>query len=74
MTDEELFEAAGLVDVFLSSLVRRYDMSIEQLNGVMNARLLVMNEENGNVDDYLNFLEKVVMQPRSSHVKPSVLQ
>jgi hypothetical protein len=74
MTDEELFEAAGLVDVFLSSLVRRYDMSIEQLNGVMNARLLVMNEENGNVDDYLNFLENVVMQPRSSHVKPSVLQ
>jgi hypothetical protein len=74
MTDEELFEAAGLVDVFLSSLVRRYDMSIEQLNGVMNARLLVMNEENGNVDDYLNFLENVVMQPRSSRVKPSVLQ
>ena len=73
MTDNELIEAAGLVDIFLGGLVRRYDMDIHQLNGIVNARLLLMNEHNDNIEEYMNFLNTVVAQPRPTPA-PKILQ
>ena len=73
MTDKELTEVSNQIDSFIVNNIMEKGMTINEFNGVMMARMMIMNSEVNNVEGFLKLLE--IMKEDQYH-KPiaSVLQ
>jgi phosphoribosylamine-glycine ligase len=57
MTDEELTEVSNQIDSFIVNNIMEKGMTINEFNGVMMARMMIMNSEVNNVEGFLKLLE-----------------
>lgn len=57
MTDQELTEVSNKIDAFIVENILEKGMTINEFNGVMMARMMIMNSEVNNVEGFLNLLE-----------------
>ena len=57
MTNEELTEVSNQIDQFIVNSIMKRGMTINEFNGVMMARMMIMNSEVNNVEGFLNLLE-----------------
>ena len=63
MTDERLIEMSRGVDSYLTTLLKRYEITPLSLAAVMLARTMLLNKEAGSMDDFLALLNSVTMDP-----------
>jgi phosphoribosylamine-glycine ligase len=59
MTDKELTEVSNQIDSFIVNNIMEKGMTINEFNGVMMARMMIMNSEVNNVEGFLKLLEIV---------------
>ena len=59
MTNEELTEVSNQIDSFIVNNIMEKGMTINEFNGVMMARMMIMNSEVNNVEGFLKLLEIV---------------
>jgi phosphoribosylamine-glycine ligase len=57
MTDKELTEVSNQIDSFIVNNIMEKGMTINEFNGVMMARMMIMNSEVNNVEGFLKLLE-----------------
>jgi hypothetical protein len=57
MTNEELMEVSNQIDQFIVSNIMEKGMTINEFNGVMMSRMMIMNSEVNNVEGFLQLLE-----------------
>ena len=57
MTDQELTEVSNKIDTFIVENILEKGMTINEFNGVMMARMMIMNSEVNNVEGFLKLLE-----------------
>ena len=57
MTNEELTEVSNQIDSFIVNNIMEKGMTINEFNGVMMARMMIMNSEVNNVEGFLKLLE-----------------
>jgi L-cysteine desulfidase len=57
MTNEELLEVSDRIDNFIVDNILKNGMSVDEFNGVMMARMMIMNSEVNNVEGFLQLLE-----------------
>lgn len=57
MTDGELIEVSNKIDKFIVDSIMAKGMTINQFNGIMMARMMIMNTEVNNVEGFLQLLE-----------------
>ena len=57
MTDQELTEVSNKIDAFIVENILEKGMTINEFNGVMMARMMIMNSEVNNVEGFLKLLE-----------------
>ena len=68
--DDEIIEAAVKMDEYLLELVKQ-GFGINGINGIVLARLMMLNRETDNENDFYTFLASV---NRDRHVAPKTLQ
>jgi CRISPR/Cas system-associated endonuclease Cas1 len=59
MNDEKLMEISKSVDNFILQCILDNQMTINTFNGLIMARLMIMNMEVKNADNFLQLLETV---------------
>ena len=57
MTDQELTEVSNKIDTFIVENILEKGMTINEFNGVIMARMMIMNSEVNNVEGFLKLLE-----------------
>jgi hypothetical protein len=68
--DDEIIEAAVKLDDFLLGLVEQ-GFGVNAINGIVLARLMMLNRETDNETDFYTFLATV---NRDRHTAPKILQ
>lgn len=68
--DDEIIEAAVKLDEFLLELVKQ-GFGVNAINGIVLARLMMLNRETDNETDFYTFLATV---NRDRHTSPKILQ
>jgi hypothetical protein len=70
MTDQELNDLSKEVDNFIADFILDNKISIDVFNGVMMARMMILNSEVKNIEGFLQLLE--VMKEEQYHRPPEI--
>jgi len=61
MDENDLIEIAKSIDDVLMEKILKYNLSVNGLNGVVLARLIMLNQEAGNMVNLRDFMNDILM-------------